>query len=70
MYPMKKNVSVKGDQNAQNCPIYGLPKNHWVIALFEIVRSVTKKLLLTVLLDHPVLWCQLNRLSKCLYFLL
>ena len=44
-----------------------LPKKHWVIALFEIVRFVTKKILLTVLLDHPVLWCQLNRLSKCLY---
>ena len=35
--------------------IYMLHKNHWVIVLLEIVRAVTRILLLTVLLDHPVL---------------
>ena len=34
--------------------LYKLPKNHWVIAHFEIFGSVGKKLLLTVPLDHPV----------------
>ena len=31
-----------------------LPKNHWVIALFETFGTVRNKLLLTVFLDHPV----------------
>ena len=31
-----------------------LPKNHWVIALFETFGPVRKKLLFTVSLDHPV----------------
>ena len=35
--------------------LYKLLKNHWVIALFEIFESVRNKLLVTVLLDHPVL---------------
>ena len=34
--------------------LYKLPKNHWVIALFEIFGSVRNKLLLIVSLDHPV----------------
>ena len=34
--------------------LYKLPKNHWVIALFEKFGFVRKKLLLTVSLDHPV----------------
>ena len=36
--------------------LYKLPKNYWVVALFEIFRSVREKLLLTVSLDHPVAW--------------
>ena len=32
-----------------------LSKNHWVIALFEIFGSVSKKLQSTVFNDHPVL---------------
>ena len=35
--------------------LYKLPKNHWVIALFEIFWPVRNKLLVTVSLDHPVL---------------
>ena len=35
--------------------LYKLLKNHWVIALFEIFESVRNKLLVTVLLDHPIL---------------
>ena len=31
-----------------------LSKNHWVIALFEIFGSVSKKLQSTVFNDHPV----------------
>ena len=31
-----------------------LSKNHWVIALFEIFGSVSKKLQSTVFYDHPV----------------
>ena len=34
--------------------LYKLPKNHWVIALFEIFGPVRNKLLLTVFLDHSV----------------
>ena len=34
--------------------LYKLPKNHWVIALFEISGPVRNKLLVTVSLEHPV----------------
>ena len=34
--------------------LYKLPKNHWVIALFEISGPVRNKSLVTVSLDHPV----------------
>ena len=34
---------------------YKVSKNHWVMALFEIFRSVWKILQYTVSLDHPVL---------------
>ena len=37
----------------QKCPIKA-PKNHLVIALFEIFGPVRNKLLVTVSLDHPV----------------
>ena len=33
-----------------------LSKNHWVIALFEIFGSVSKKLQSTVFNDHPVVF--------------
>ena len=33
---------------------YKLPKNHWVIPLFEIFRPVGNKLLVTVSLEHAV----------------
>ena len=35
--------------------LYKLPKNHWVIALFEFFWPVRNKLLVTVSLNHPVL---------------
>ena len=38
--------------------LYKLPKNHWVLALFEIFGSVRKELLVTVFLDHPVVQIQ------------
>ena len=34
--------------------LYKLLKNHWVMALFENIWSVRKKVLVAVLLDHPV----------------
>ena len=33
-----------------------LAQNHWVIALFEIFGPVRNKLLVTVSLDHPVIF--------------
>ena len=42
-----------------------LSKNHWVIALFEIFGSVSKKLQSTVFNDHPVLrLSQLKQICK------
>ena len=38
--------------------LYKLPKNHWVLAFFEIFGSVRKELLVTVFLDHPVVQIQ------------
>ena len=40
-------------QNTETA-LYNLPKNHWIMALFENFWSIRKKLLVTVLLDHPV----------------
>ena len=34
--------------------LYKLPKNHWVIPLFEGLGPVRNKLLVTVSFDHPV----------------
>ena len=34
--------------------LHKLPKNHWVIPLFEFFGPVRNKLLVTVSLDHPV----------------
>ena len=43
---------------------YKLPKNHWVISLFEISGPVRNKLLVTVSLDHPVLASTSNSVHK------
>ena len=40
-------------QNSKTA-LYKLPKNHWVIALFEISGPVRNKSLVTVSLDHSV----------------
>ena len=45
-------VFLKHQQNKTS--LYKLSKNHRVIALFEISRSVRRKLQSTVPLDHPV----------------
>ena len=34
--------------------LYKLPKNHWIIALFQIFGSVSSDLQFTVSLGHPV----------------
>ena len=52
-----------------------LPKNHWVIPLFEISGPFRNKLLVTVSFDHPVdcwdeqktfLVYKINTLMSCL----
>ena len=46
-------LTVLKHQNTKTS-LYELSKNHWVIALFEIFGSVSKKLQSTVFNDHPV----------------
>ena len=47
------HLTILKHQNTKTS-IYKLSKNHWVIALFDIFGSVSKKLQSTVFNDHPV----------------
>ena len=51
--PNSTHLTLLKHQNTKTV-LYKLPKNHWVIPLFENFGPVRNKLLVTVSLDNPV----------------